>query len=244
MIVLQPKVDPAGGRVAGAEALVRWKHPEKGMIPPGQFIPILENSGQIVQLDEFVFEQVCALLKRWQEDGIAPLPISVNLSRHHFKNRNFLGRLRSIADHYEVDPGWIELEITESIFFDESSIERVKTIVHQIHQSGFTCSLDDFGSGYSSLGLLKEFEIDAIKLDRIFFSATLDPRSQVVIEGIVALAKNLKLTIVAEGVESSEQADFLRRIGCDLIQGYYYSPPLMPPAFAELRRKRNQKFES
>lgn len=244
MIVLQPKVDPAGGRVAGAEALVRWKHPEKGMIPPGQFIPILENSGQIVQLDEFVFEQVCALLKRWQEDGIAPLPISVNLSRHHFKNRNFLGRLRSIADHYGVDPGWIELEITESIFFDESSIERVKTIVHQIHQSGFTCSLDDFGSGYSSLGLLKEFEIDAIKLDRIFFPATLDPRSQVVIEGIVALAKNLKLTIVAEGVESSEQADFLRRIGCDLIQGYYYSPPLTLSAFAELRRKRNQEFES
>ena len=127
---------------------------------------------------------------------------------------------------------------------NRSSIERVKTIVHQIHQSGFTCSLDDFGSGYSSLGLLKEFEIDAIKLDRIFFPATLDPRSQVVIEGIVALAKNLKLTIVAEGVESGEQADFLRRIGCDLIQGYYYSPPLMPTAFAELRCKQNQEFES
>lgn len=237
MIVLQPKVDPQKEQVAGAEALIRWKHPEKGMISPAQFISVFENNGLIVQLDYFVFEHVCMQLAAWQKAGKKQIPISVNLSRHHFKNFDFLIRLQTLAARYQVDPSLIELEITESIFFDEPSIERVKQIVHQIHQAGFTCSLDDFGSGYSSLGLLKEFEIDAIKLDRVFFPEVLDHRSRVVIEGIIALAKNLNLEIVAEGVEHADQAAFLCEIGCDRIQGYYYSPPLAPDAFDSLREQ-------
>ncbi|WP_279194152.1 bifunctional diguanylate cyclase/phosphodiesterase [Holdemania massiliensis] len=240
MIVLQPKVDPQTERVAGAEALIRWKHPEKGMMPPTQFIPVFENNGLIVQLDTFVFEHVCRQLAAWQKAGKTQIPISVNLSRHHFKSLDFLSHLQTLAARYQVDPHLIELEITESIFFDEPSIERVKQIVHQIHQAGFTCSLDDFGSGYSSLGLLKEFEIDAIKLDRVFFPEVLDRRSRVVIEGIIALAKNLNLEIVAEGVEHADQAAFLREIGCDRIQGYYYSPPLAPDAFDSLREQMDQ----
>ena len=207
------------------------------MISPAQFISVFENNGLIVQLDYFVFEHVCMQLAAWQKAGKKQIPISVNLSRHHFKNFDFLIRLQTLAARYQVDPSLIELEITESIFFDEPSIERVKQIVHQIHQAGFTCSLDDFGSGYSSLGLLKEFEIDAIKLDRVFFPEVLDHRSRVVIEGIIALAKNLNLEIVAEGVEHADQAAFLCEIGCDRIQGYYYSPPLAPDAFDSLREQ-------
>ncbi len=228
--VLQPKVDPQDEKVAGAEALVRWKHPLWGVIPPDQFIPLFEKNGCITELDFAIFEQVCVILENWKKNGIPLIPISVNLSRQHFQSFEVLDRLMSILEKYDVQTKWIELEMTESIFFDAPSIQRVKEMIGRMHELGFRCSLDDFGSGYSSLGLLKEFAIDAIKLDHVFFSSE-DERSRQIVEGIVHLASTLNATVVAEGVEKRSQVEFLRSLHCDLIQGYYYSKPILPQEF-------------
>lgn len=149
-LYLQPKVQPSGGKVNSAEALVRWQHPQRGMIYPSDFIPLFEKNGRICQLDLFVFEEVCKLLLHWMDGGKEPLPISVNLSRYHFQRQNCLDQFHEIASRYCIPRGLIEMELTESIFFDDQGIELVKMQVHKMHELGFRCSLDDFGAGYSS----------------------------------------------------------------------------------------------
>jgi EAL domain-containing protein (putative c-di-GMP-specific phosphodiesterase class I)/GGDEF domain-containing protein len=232
-VYLQPKVCPADGRLAGAEALVRWQHSRRGSISPAEFIPLFEESGAICKLDFYMFEEICRLQRRWRETGGPHIPISVNLSRLHFQNPDFLQEMGRIAAQYGVSTGSIELELTESTFFDDQDIQVVKGCIREMHRLGFLCSLDDFGSGFSSLGLLKEFEVDAIKLDRRFFEDISLPKARSIISGIIGMAGDLGVTAVAEGIETAEQLDFLRGVHCDLVQGYIYSKPIPVSTFEE-----------
>ena len=234
VVYLQPKIRVCDGSLAGAEALVRWIHPEHGCISPARFIPLCEQSGMICRLDLYVFERVCALVDRWQRSTAQAVPLSVNMSRAHFQNLDFLSSYQRILDRFETPAGLVEIELTESIMFSDSETLRALDIINRIHQAGLLCSLDDFGSGYSALNLLQKLPIDALKLDRRFFLDCLEnPRARLVIESIVQLAQRLGIITVAEGVEEEAQVDMLREAGCDLIQGYYFSPPLPVCAFEE-----------
>lgn len=231
-IHLQPKIRTKDRKIAGAEALVRWYHPEQGFISPAIFIPLCEENGLIRQLDLFVFEQVCKCLAEWQQKGLPLLPISVNVSRQHFKNPHFLDDYQKILHRWQVPAQKIELEITESIMFSSEEICHLTDFISEIHNIGFTCSLDDFGSGYSALGILQSIQIDCLKLDRQFFAdAFQTANTKAVIETIMQLAQKLGIATVAEGVEKEEQVLFLTSIGCDLIQGYYFFPPLAQKQF-------------
>lgn len=230
-VFLQPKVSTDGKRLLGAEALVRWQHPRMGLLAPGSFIPQLEKNGGIMRLDVYMFEQVCALMQRWMQEGRSLCPISVNLSRRHFRTPGFLQQLKCIADAYHVPRGMIELELTEAGFFDEERVQNVRGCIAQMHEMGFLCSLDDFGSGYSSLGLLREFEVDVIKLDRKFFLEIDDPKGRDVVKYLTQLVHELGMDIVAEGIETQKQLDFLSEVHCDTVQGFIFSKPLPVPLF-------------
>ncbi|MRM90117.1 EAL domain-containing protein [Faecalicatena contorta] len=225
-VYLQPKAGLESGRIEGAEALVRWNHPKKGVIFPSDFIPLFEKSGKICQLDLYMFEEVCKLLKRWTEEGKNPVPVSVNLSRLHFQGSQCLEPFIEMADKYGIAHEMIEFELTESIFFDDGQISRVKNVIRQMHEHGFSCSLDDFGSGFSSLGLLKEFDVDVIKLDRLFFLDMSSDKAKAVIACLLELAKRLHVKTVAEGIEEPAQLEYLRSLHCDMVQGYVISRPL------------------
>lgn len=230
-VYLQPKVRLCDGKLGGAEALVRWFHPERGMIYPSEFIPLFEKSDRICRLDLYVFEEVCRLLHGWMEDGKQLLPISVNLSRAHFRVPNFLQPFSSLKEKYGIPDGILEIELTESIIFDDQQRGWVNNFIREMHQLGFLCSLDDFGVGYSSLALLKDLDVDTIKLDRRFFEDLDSVKAQNVVASFVELADNLAIHTVAEGIESQDQVDFLRQIHCDMIQGYVFSTPLPIPEF-------------
>ena len=236
-VFLQPKIRLSDGKLAGAEALVRWLHPQKGMIFPSDFIPVFEKNDNICRLDLYVFEEVCALLNRWREEGKGQIPVSVNLSRAHFKNLNFLRAFSGIKKKYQIPDGMIELEVTESTFFDEKQRELVKNSILQMHTYGFLCSLDDFGVGFSSLALLKEFDVDTIKLDRQFFVDIETEKAQSVVASFIGLADNLGIHVVAEGIETNEQLAYLRKVNCDMVQGYVFSKPLPIPEFEKWRRE-------
>lgn len=224
-IYLQPKVCLRNQKIAGAEALIRWQHPEKGMLPPAQFISVFEKHGLISKLDLFVFEEVCKLLARWNQEKRELLVISVNLSRQNLRIPNFLRRYHDIYTSYGLPPGLIEFELTESIFIEEPSI--VKPMIDEMHELSFQCSLDDFGTGYSSLGLLNDLNIDTIKLDRTFFvGKNNNQRGRCIVDSIMKLAGQLHISTVAEGIDTVEQVRFLNQSACSMIQGYIYSLPL------------------
>ena len=230
-VYFQPKVYAADSRPAGAEALVRWISPSKGMIPPSEFIPVFENSGSIRRLDYFVFEETCRLIRKHMDEGKELFPISVNLSRQHFQQDDPIEWFRKTAEKYSIPPNMIEIELTESIFFTNRDIENVQRIIHDMHDAGFLCSLDDFGAGFSSLGLLKDFDIDAIKLDRCFFSSGWSERATDVVGSIIELASKLGIKTVAEGIEDSGQAEFLKTAGCTQIQGFLFARPMPEKEF-------------
>ena len=225
-VYFQPKVDFRKEKVAGAEALVRWNLPERGMVSPAEFIPLLESNGKICMLDRYVFDFVCKSIKKWKAEGRDLFPISVNLSRCHFVHDNFLSDFIRISEKYQIDRRLIEFEITENIFLDVSQIRKVKEGLHMIHQYGFRCSLDDFGVGYSSLTLLRELDIDVLKLDRSFFSDLDNRKARNVITSIVQMSEGLGITIVAEGIETKNQICYLDTIKCSTVQGYFFSRPL------------------
>ena len=230
-VYLQPKVRVADEGIGGAEALVRWRHPQHGVIYPSDFIPLFEANGNVCPLDLYVFEGVCKTLRRWRAEGRALFPISVNLSRQHFRNPDCLQAFAAVAEQYEISAGQIEFELTESVFFDDQGIETVKRQIQEMHRLGFGCSLDDFGSGYSSLGLLMEFDVDAIKFDRRFFKDMKNPKLRDLMASLVALSRKMGAQTVAEGIETPEQRALLQEVGCDLIQGYIYARPLPIPEF-------------
>ena len=231
-VYFQPKINLDNEKTAGAEALVRWKHKEYGMISPGEFISLFEANGKICRLDLYVFEIVCKKLNEWKERELPPIKVSVNLSRVHLMEQGIecLKRFKDIKDKYQIPDGQIELELTESMVIEIKQLEKVKKIIAQIQACGFLCSLDDFGFGYSSLALLKEFDVDIIKLDRLFFVNS-NEKTWKVVKAFISLAHELNITVVAEGVEEKYQIEKLKEINCDLIQGYVYARPLPEEEF-------------
>lgn len=230
---LQPKIDiQHGDEVVGAEALARWIRPEEGMISPGEFIPLFERNGFIIDLDRHMFRELCRFYKAYLLPLGNPLHISINVSRVNFLQEDFVGFYHFVKEESGIPDGVIELEITESVVMDDYSSNRQK--IKKLHDAGFLCSIDDFGSGYSSLNVLKELPVDAIKLDAVFFRDMEDMyKGQVIVEYFVRMATKLGIQTVSEGIESQGQVDFLRRVGCQIIQGYYFSKPLPKERFIE-----------
>lgn len=225
VVFLQPKFNLVTQDIIGAEALVRWLHPKKGLIPPNQFIELFETNGFIVKLDYYMFEESCRLLRTWMDNGNNPIPISVNLSRVHLYNPNVAEELFCIALRYNIPTSLIEIELTETMSFD--NISMLLGIVNRLKSFNFTISIDDFGTGYSSLHMLKDLPVDILKIDRDFFSNAADEqRGREVIASIIDMAKRLNMKTVAEGVEEKEQADFLCSVNCDFVQGFYFSKPI------------------
>lgn len=224
-IMLQPKYTLASTRLIGAEALVRWNHPTKGLVPPTDFINLLEKHNLLVKLDMYVLEQVCKLMTRWKAEHKPLLPISVNQSRSHLFSSDYEHTLVSMVDQYGIDHKLMEFELTESLFTHD--IKHLSQVMANLRSYGFQVSLDDFGSGYSSLTMLKDVTIDVIKLDQGFLKgADNNERGNVVVQHIINMAKSLGITTVAEGVETLEQVEMLKDLGCDAVQGFYFGEPL------------------
>ncbi|MBO4732691.1 MAG: EAL domain-containing protein [Spirochaetaceae bacterium] len=231
-VYLQPKYSTKGEKLAAAEALVRWIHPKLGFVNPGKFIPIFEQNGFIIQLDDYMLTAVAKLQAKWLSEGKKLVPVSVNVSRAHFTCDDLAEHICRIIDKYKVPHEYIELELTESAFFDDKEV-LLKT-VRQLKSYGFKVSMDDFGAGYSSLNSLKELPLDIIKLDAEFFRSVDDlTRSNLIVGDTISLAKKLGMQIVAEGIETREQVDFLAKQHCDLIQGFYFSKPLPVSEFEQ-----------
>lgn len=229
-IFLQPKHDLRNCNVIGAEALVRWVHPEKGLIVPDRFIPLFERNGFIIRLDEYVWEQTCATLRSWIDKGYDPIPISMNVSRVHIYNPGFGDKLCELLEKYDLPAHLIELELTESTFIENPG--ELYLSMKKLQDRGFTFSMDDFGSGYSSLNMLKNAPVNTIKLDREFLNETVSTaKGQTVIECTIAMAERLNLHVIAEGVETEKQASFLLKAGCTAAQGYYFSKPMAVNSF-------------
>jgi diguanylate cyclase (GGDEF)-like protein/PAS domain S-box-containing protein len=235
LLYYQPKFQIEGNRLVGAEALVRWLHPERGLIPPADFIPLAETTGLIVQVGEWVLEAACAQAAIWQCAGVPPLRIAINVSAREF-TATLPGRLAATLARYGLDPCWLELEITESALMHD--IERVIDIMGQINALGVTLSLDDFGTGYSSLSYLKRFPIHTLKIDRSFTTGLPgDASGCAIATTIISIGQQLKHKVIAEGVETVEQLEFLRASGCDEVQGYLFSRPLPADAFETALRE-------
>ncbi|MEG0864443.1 MAG: GGDEF domain-containing protein [Clostridia bacterium] len=234
---LQPKYELEHQTIGGAEALVRWNSPEKGMIYPNSFIPLFERNGFVVKLDLYMFEQACKLQQLWKDNHIPPVPISVNMSRVHLNDPDFLERYKEIFKRYDFPAKLLEIELTESMVFDD--VARLCDVIGKVKAVGFTCSLDDFGSGYSSLNLLKDIPVDVLKLDRSFFYSKNDDdtQSRHVVSSIVDLAKKLNMQTVSEGIETLEWVDYLHSVKCDMVQGYVFAKPMPVTQFEKLIQK-------
>ena len=222
-IYLQPKCNIRTGKIVGAEALVRWLHPKKGVIPPGDFIPVFERNGFIKKLDVYIWEQTAAWLRGWMDAGHTPIPVSVNISRIDFFGLDICGVLQGLVEKYDLEPRLLELEITESAYANQP--EEIIRTVQQLMQQRFTLLMDDFGSGYSSLNMLKDVNVDILKIDMRFLDRD-DQKSKDILESVVQMGKWLGLPVIAEGVETERQVDFLLSIGCPYAQGYFYYRPM------------------
>ncbi len=221
----QPKAYLASGRISGFEALLRWQHPERGLLPPLQFIAILEETGLIIPVGEWVVRTVCEQLARWHAAGVTPRPVAINLSARQFQQRNFDTTIAAILADTGIDGGLLELELTESMLMSDA--EEAVRMLNTMRSYGVRLSVDDFGAGYSSLAYLKRFPLDALKIDRAFIrDVTTDPDDASIALAIISLAHSLKLKVVAEGVETEAQLEFLKAHGCDEMQGYYFARPL------------------
>lgn len=227
----QPKFD-MDGNMTGAEALVRWRQADGSFMPPDAFVPLFEQNGFIVRLDRYMFELVCRQLREWIRQGRTPAPVSVNLSRLHLYDASFVDGYAQIVEAYGIPPGLLQVEITESAMFDNMDI--LSAIIGRLHACGFCVLMDDFGTGYSSMAMLQRIRIDVLKIDKSFVDEIGDARGEKVIQSILWLARALDMEVTAEGVETKAQFDFLRDLGCDAVQGYYFARP-MPAAEFEKR---------
>lgn len=221
----QPQYNHETGQLIGAEALVRWRHPERGILPPGVFVPVFEKKGFIYELDKYMWERTCACIRRWIDEGRNPLPVSVNISRYDIHRDDLIDNLSGLIKKYGIPYELLRLEVTESAFSMDNN--KIGSIVRRLVDMGFTVEIDDFGSGYSSLNILKDVPAQIIKLDMKFLDVTDDsPRVGNILESIVRMAKWLGMNVIAEGVETKKQANFLKSIGCFYVQGYYYARPM------------------
>lgn len=231
----QPKVDTASGRLLGMEALVRWMHPEHGMISPAEFIPVAEETGMIVAIGRWVLREACRQNAAWQQAGLRPLRVAVNLSARQFRSDSLLDEIELALAETTLPASSLELEITESMVMEDP--ERVIDLLDKMRSRGIHLSLDDFGTGHSSLAYLKRFPIDCVKIDRTFIKDMPENTDDVAIaRTIVAMAKSLGLATVAEGVETAEQFELLKAMGCDQVQGYFFSRPLPAGDFMDFYR--------
>ena len=231
----QPKVSLRSGRIVGAEALIRWRHPERGMISPNDFIPLAEETGLIFEIGNWVLEEACRQIRAWKDDGLAMPPVAVNISARQF-DRRLPARIHDVLERHGVLPGQIMLEITESLLV--GGADNVIAIMNELVAMGLALALDDFGTGYSSLAYLKKFPISTLKIDRSFVIGLPDEENDCAIaRAIVTMAQQLRQEIVAEGVETPEQMAFLRDLGCDQLQGWLFSPAVPAAAFALMLRE-------
>lgn len=229
----QPKVNLRTGEIEGAEALIRWHHPELGAISPTKFIPLAEKTGLIVPLGEWVLRKACTQAKLWQTQGLSPVQIAVNLSGHQFNQPNLSDSIVAILEETELDPRYLQLELTESTLMENP--DHAIATLKQLKSRGIQISIDDFGTGYSSLSYLRLFPFDVLKIDRSFVcQLTEDVKNEAITTAILQMAHSLDLKVVAEGVETASQLAFLCGHKCDEIQGYCFSPPLSAPTFTEL----------
>ena len=232
IVYYQPKYNPGTEKLCGAEALIRWQSPKHGFVPPGRFIPIFEKNGFITEIDHYMLSHVARDMKQWQDAGMNCVPVSVNVSRAHFIETDLAEQIRDIVDEAGADRRLIEIELTESAFFDDKKA-LVSTIL-KLKEYGFAVSMDDFGSGYSSLNSLKDMPLDILKIDAEFFRGeSADTRGKIVVSETIKLAKSLNMRTVAEGVEIKEQVDFLAEQGCDMIQGFYFAKPMPKNEFED-----------
>jgi diguanylate cyclase (GGDEF)-like protein/PAS domain S-box-containing protein len=232
----QPKVDIASGRVVGVEALIRWNSRDLGFVPPGRFIPLAEESGLIVPISEWVLKVACAQNKAWQNQGFPPLLMSVNLSPRQFRQKDLVETIAGILQETGLEPRFLELEITEGTIMHQA--DKAVALLEQLHRLGVQLSVDDFGTGYSSLAYLKRFPVQTLKIDQSFVrDLTTDADSAGIVEAVIAMAKSLKLSVIAEGVETKEQLASLTKLKCDEYQGYYFSKPVPAEDFARLLKQ-------
>ncbi|NLD20035.1 MAG: EAL domain-containing protein [Clostridiales bacterium] len=237
----QPQYNHATGALVGAEALARWRHPMEGLlVPPGEFVPVFERNGFIYELDKYIWKESCITLKRWLDEGQAPLPVSVNISRYDILREDFIKTLMDLVKQYQVPVDLLQLEITESAFSE--STDRIITVVKKLIDYGFTVEIDDFGSGYSSLNTLKDVPAQILKLDMKFLGSSEDAdRSGNILESIVRMTDQLGMTVIAEGVETLEQADYLKSIGCVYVQGYLYAKPMPTDEYERLAKTMDKE---
>ncbi|HBA68472.1 MAG TPA: hypothetical protein DCZ40_03850 [Lachnospiraceae bacterium] len=235
MMYLQPKYSIAKNEIIGAEALVRWRHPERGMIYPNQFIPIIEENGFIKKVDYYIWAEACRFIRRCKDEGITFCPVSVNVSRVHLQDNECIQMLSELIQDNDISKGMLELEITESADDQQISMKAL-----QLKEEGFTLLMDDFGSGYSSLNILLETPFDVIKLDKKFMeNMMVSGKGRLILEQVVLMADKLELGLLAEGVETKEQIELLRNIGCDQVQGFYYAKPMPEEEFFALLKKQS-----
>lgn len=238
-LVYQPQVEAQTGRMVGVEALLRWHHPEQGVMSPATFIPLAEETGFIVPIGDWVLRTACAQAKAWQEAGLPPIRVAVNLSARQFQEGRLEATVRRVLAETGLEPQFLELEITEGIMMTNHT-QTVEQL-HRLKALGVKVAIDDFGIGYSSLGYLKKFPIDTLKIDKSFIRDCTDvPEDAAIVKAVIALAKNLNIPVVAEGVENPRQLAFLCAEGCDVIQGYLYSPPVSAEEVAELLRQQSE----
>ncbi len=235
VMFLQPQIDLKTRKICGAEALVRWKHPIKGILVPAQFLALFESNGFITKMDMYIWEIACQYAKQLQDRGIF-LPISVNISRVHIGNTNLSDIFLGLVRKYDIEPKYLELEITENLFIED--VEELFNEMASLKKCGFNIMMDDFGSGYSSLNMLRSAPVDTLKIDRFFLDEIMSTdRGKIIVEASVRMAKQLGLAVIAEGVETQEQLDFLAKIDCDIVQGYYYSRPVPVDEFEVFMEK-------
>ncbi|MBK7564779.1 MAG: EAL domain-containing protein [Propionivibrio sp.] len=232
----QPKADLYSGEICGAEALIRWQHPVKGLVPPSQFIKLAEESGMIQQLGEWVLREACRQAARWQREGMHGLTIAVNFSARQFRQKNIVEIVAQALNDAGLDAKWLQLELTETMIMQ--NLETSESLLRRLKALGVSLAMDDFGTGYSSLGYLKRFPFDCLKIDQSFVrNITTEPDDALIAIAVIAMAHSLHLYVVAEGVETESQMRYLRNQNCDQLQGYYFSPPLAAGDFSDFVRR-------
>jgi EAL domain-containing protein (putative c-di-GMP-specific phosphodiesterase class I) len=233
VLVYQPQVDLRTGRIFAVEALIRWRHPELGQICPARFIPIAEESGQIVSIGNWVLREACRQNKEWQKAGLPAITVSVNVSARQFRHRDLLLAVQGALNESSLDPKYLELELTESLIMPD--INGALLVMKELQKQGVMMSIDDFGTGYSSLSALKTLPVARLKIDKSFIDdLASDENDRAVVGALISLGQKLGLRVIAEGVEKDEQIAILREHGCDEMQGYHFSRPLPPDELQKL----------
>jgi predicted signal transduction protein with EAL and GGDEF domain len=229
----QPKVNLDTGEITGVEALIRWQQPERGLVPPAQFVPIAEDCGLIVQIGRWVLREACRQARAWQNAGLPPLPIAVNVSAVEFRDRGFVNGVRAILTETGLEARYLELEVTEGVLMEDG--ESTASTLQELKMLGVHLAVDDFGTGFSSLSYLRQFPIDVLKIDQSFIhQITADPEVSSIVSAIIHMGKSLKHLVVAEGIETQEQRAYLQTQRCTEGQGYFFSRPLAAAQFAHL----------